>query len=78
MREPPVPWPHSGRATPALRDAIARTITTLPELLRQSLAWDQGAEMAQHPNRVGYNSGTSRRCGKRAAYNQLRRKPKEE
>ena len=23
MREPPVPWPHSGRATPALRDATA-------------------------------------------------------
>ena len=21
MREPPVPWPHSGRAKPALRDA---------------------------------------------------------
>ena len=31
-----------------MRDAITRTITTLPEQLRQSLTWDQGAEMAQH------------------------------
>ena len=31
-----------------LRDAIARTITTLPEQLRRSLTWDQGAEMSQH------------------------------
>ena len=30
------------------RDAIARTIVTLPEVLRRSLTWDQGAEMAQH------------------------------
>jgi IS30 family transposase len=29
-------------------DAIAATITTLPEQLRRSLTWDQGAEMAQH------------------------------
>ncbi len=32
----------------AVRDAIALTITTLPEQLRRSLTWDQGAEMAQH------------------------------
>ena len=31
-----------------MRDAITRTITTLPEQLRRSLTWDQGAEMAQH------------------------------
>jgi IS30 family transposase len=32
----------------AVRDEIARVITTLPEQLRRSLTWDQGAEMAQH------------------------------
>lgn len=32
----------------AVRDAITRTITTLPGELRRSLTWDQGAEMAQH------------------------------
>src|SRR6476661_1258077 len=32
----------------AVRDAITRTIITLPEELRRSLTWDQGAEMAQH------------------------------
>ena len=31
-----------------MRDAITGTITTLPEQLRRSLTWDQGAEMAQH------------------------------
>ena len=31
-----------------MRDAITCTITTLPEQLRRSLTWDQGAEMAQH------------------------------
>lgn len=41
--------PLAGHGAEAVRDAIARTITTLPELLRQSLTWDQGAEMAQHP-----------------------------
>ena len=39
----------AGHGAEAVRDAIARTITTLPELLRQSLTWDQGAELAQHP-----------------------------
>ncbi len=32
----------------AVRDAITRTIIALPEELRRSLTWDQGAEMAQH------------------------------
>ena len=31
-----------------MRDAIARSIITLPTELRRSLTWDQGAEMAQH------------------------------
>ena len=38
----------SGHGAGAVRDAIAATITTLPEQLRRSLTWDQGTEMAQH------------------------------
>ncbi|GEO43375.1 IS30 family transposase [Skermanella aerolata] len=38
----------AGLGAEAVHDAITRTITTLPEHLRQSLTWDQGAEMAQH------------------------------
>ena len=38
----------AGHGAEAVRDAIARAITTLPEQLRRSLTWDQGAEMAQH------------------------------
>ena len=38
----------AGHGAEAVRDAIASTITTLPEHLRRSLTWDQGAEMAQH------------------------------
>src|SRR5262249_23454508 len=38
----------AGHGAEAVRDAIASAITTLPEQLRRSLAWDQGAEMAQH------------------------------
>jgi len=38
----------AGHGAEAVRDAIVRTITTLPEALRRSLTWDQGAEMAQH------------------------------
>src|SRR5205814_5537976 len=38
----------TGHGGEAVRDAIAASITTLPEQLRRSLAWDQGAEMAQH------------------------------
>ena len=38
----------AGHGTEAVRDAIAREITSLPEQLRRSLTWDQGAEMAQH------------------------------
>jgi IS30 family transposase len=38
----------AGHGAEAVCDAIARTITTLPEQLRRSLTWDQGAEMSQH------------------------------
>jgi IS30 family transposase len=38
----------AGHGAEAVRDAIAVSITTLPEQLRRSLTWDQGAEMAQH------------------------------
>jgi transposase, IS30 family len=38
----------AGHGAEAVRDAVTRTITTLPEQLRRSLTWDQGAEMSQH------------------------------
>jgi transposase, IS30 family len=38
----------TGHGAEAVRDAIAGAIHTLPEQLRRSLTWDQGAEMAQH------------------------------
>ena len=38
----------AGHGAEAVRDAIGRTIATLPNALRRSLTWDQGAEMAQH------------------------------
>jgi IS30 family transposase len=38
----------AGHGAEAVRDSITRTITSLPEQLRRSLTWDQGAEMSQH------------------------------
>lgn len=38
----------AGHGAEAVRDVIAETIMELPAHLRQSLTWDQGAEMAQH------------------------------
>ena len=38
----------AGHGAQAVRGAIAAQITTLPEQLRRSLTWDQGAEMAEH------------------------------
>jgi len=46
----------AGHGAEAVRDAITRTIITLPEELRRSLTWDQGAEMAQH-DRHTINAG---------------------
>ena len=40
--------PLAGHGAQAVRDAIGAKITTLPEQLRKTLTWDQGAEMAQH------------------------------
>jgi IS30 family transposase len=38
----------AGHGAEAVRNAITHAIRTLPEQLRRSLTWDQGAEMAQH------------------------------
>ena len=38
----------AGHGAQAVRDAITASITTLPQQMRRSLTWDQGAEMAQH------------------------------
>ena len=64
---PPMPGHHAqtrekngpalaGHGAAAVRDAIAHAIATLPEQLRRSLTWDQGAEMAQHA-RLHLDSG---------------------
>jgi len=38
----------AGHGAEAVCDAITRAIFTMPEQLRRSLTWDQGAELAQH------------------------------
>jgi IS30 family transposase len=38
----------NGTSAPAVREAMAATIQTLPASLRRSITWDQGMEMAQH------------------------------
>lgn len=38
----------AGRGAEAVRDAIAATITTMPDQLRRTLTWDRGKELAQH------------------------------
>jgi IS30 family transposase len=37
-----------GRDAEQVRDAMTRTVQTLPQALRRSITWDQGREMAQH------------------------------
>jgi IS30 family transposase len=46
----------AGHGAGAVCEAVTRTITTLPEQLRRSPTWDQGAEMAQH-SRLKIDSG---------------------
>jgi IS30 family transposase len=46
--EQPAKRRSPGHGAEVVRDAIAEAIMTLPEQLRRSLTWDQGAEMAQH------------------------------
>jgi IS30 family transposase len=40
--------PLAGHGAEAVRDAIVAHLGSMPEQLRRSLTWDQGAEMAQH------------------------------
>ena len=40
--------PLAGRGAQAVRDAIIAQLDGLPPLLRRSLTWDQGSELAQH------------------------------
>jgi IS30 family transposase len=49
----------AGHGAEAVRDAITRSIITLPEELRRSLTWDQGAEMAEH-DRLKIDAGVTR------------------
>ena len=47
-RKPTNGPPLAGHGAESVRDAITELIATLPEQLRRSLTWGQGAEMAQH------------------------------
>lgn len=40
--------PLAGHSSEAVRKAIVQSMSELTKTLRQSLTWDQGAEMAQH------------------------------
>jgi len=48
----------AGHGAAAVRDAITASVAALPDQLRRSLTWDQGAEMAQHA-RLCIDSGLS-------------------
>ena len=53
--------PLTGHGAEAVRDALADAITLLPEQLRRSLTWDQGAEMTQHAQ-LRIDTGHARGC----------------
>jgi IS30 family transposase len=40
--------PLAGYGAIAMKDALAATITTMPEQLRRSLTWDRGKELSAH------------------------------
>ena len=40
--------PLAGYGAITMKNALAATITTLPEQLRRSLTWDRGKEMSAH------------------------------
>jgi len=42
----------AGHGAEAVREAIAATITTLPDQLCRTLTWDRGKELAQHAKRT--------------------------
>ncbi len=47
----------AGHGAEAVRDAITRMVTALPEALRRSLTWDQGAEMSAPTHDCGSTQG---------------------
>jgi len=55
----------TGHGAEAVRNAIVGAITTLPEHLRRSLTWDQGAEMAQHSQLRDRGRRPERQSGQR-------------
>jgi IS30 family transposase len=48
----------AGFRADAVRQALAQSITTLPQQLRRSLTWDQGIEMAEH-RQLSVDSGVA-------------------
>ena len=65
----------AGHGAEAVRDGIAGAIASLPEQLRRSLTWDQGAEMSQHAQ-LKIDTGLYRRarCVTRIHFSPTRRR----